>query len=98
MIIERCESGTYLLRNVPIDGKYIPTQASKTKKDAISDARFIVDETVNVAIDIAIDAINNIILVDVSNGINDFANFPNIVEPHKQDAMKQENTAPYGVA
>ena len=34
MITPRYASGRYLDRNVPIRGKYMPTQASKTKKEA----------------------------------------------------------------
>mmetsp|Transcript_6265 Transcript_6265/g.9223 ORF Transcript_6265/g.9223 Transcript_6265/m.9223 type:complete len:154 (+) Transcript_6265:829-1290(+) len=35
IITDRCESGTYLLRSVPIDGKYIPTHPSNKKKLAV---------------------------------------------------------------
>jgi hypothetical protein len=32
MMTPRCESGTYLDRNVPMLGKYMPTHASNAKK------------------------------------------------------------------
>ena len=48
--MDRCESGTYLLRNVPIEGKYMPTQASKKKKAATSAARLTVVVAVAAAV------------------------------------------------
>ena len=36
IITERCESGTYRERSVPIDGKYIPTHSSNARKAATS--------------------------------------------------------------
>lgn len=56
MMTDRCESGMYLLRKVPMEGKYIPTHASKAKKEAINAGRPLTadaDETVYVAVDIA---------------------------------------------
>ena len=94
MMTDRCESGTYLLRSVPIDGKYIPTQASNAKKAAIRAARLGLDLTVKVAADMAIVAAVSIPAVKVSVGIPIFASCPNNVDPRRQQAMKQENTVP----
>lgn len=61
MMTDRCESGIYLLRRVPIEGKYIPTHASKAKKEAINAGRpSDPDDTVYVAVDIATVATANI--------------------------------------
>ena len=94
IMTDRCESGMYLLRKVPIDGKYIPTQASNAKKEAInagSDAEL----TVYVAVDMAMVAIANIPVVTPSVvGPFIFANCPKRVDPNRQDAMKQEKTVP----
>jgi len=94
MMTERWESGTYLLRSVPIEGKYIPTQASNAKKEAISAGKLELVETENVAPDIAIVAIVNIKAVKLSVGTDIFANCPNMVDPKRQHAMKQEKTVP----
>ena len=60
----------YLLRNVPIEGKYIPTHASKAKKEAIKAGRPVVaadaDETVYVAVVMAMVAAANIPVVTPS--------------------------------
>ena len=88
-------SGMYLLRRVPMDGKYIPTHASNKKKLNIrtyNDA-FLAAITEPA---IAAVAVANIPVVKVSVGIFPI-NFPNKVDPNKQLAMKQENTVPYGV-
>ena len=69
IMTDRCESGMYLLRNVPMEGKYIPTQASKAKKEAINAGRPLAadaEETVYVAVDMAIVAIANIPVVTPS--------------------------------
>mmetsp|Transcript_11260 Transcript_11260/g.27089 ORF Transcript_11260/g.27089 Transcript_11260/m.27089 type:complete len:116 (+) Transcript_11260:264-611(+) len=97
MITDRCESGTYLLLNVPIDGKYIPTHASKTKNAATRAARLVEEETAKVALDIAIAATESMPAVDFSVGTDILANCPKRVEPNKQQAMKHEKTVPNGV-
>jgi hypothetical protein len=41
MMTERWESGIIFDRRVPIEGKYMPTQASKAKKEAIRAAKLV---------------------------------------------------------
>ena len=95
MMMDLFESGTYLLRRVPIEGKYIPTHASKAKKEAINAARLMEDEeTVRAAPDIAKVATLNMAAVKASVGTAIFANCPKRVDPNKQLAIKQENTVP----
>ena len=94
IMTDRCESGTYLLRRVPIEGKYMPTQASKAKKDAIRAGRLELVDTANVALDIARVATVNMNAVKLSVGTDIFANCPKRVDPKRQQAMKQENTVP----
>ena len=94
IITERLESGTYLLRSVPIDGKYIPTQASNAKKAPTRAGRAIDDETAKVALDIATVAAVNMTAVNFSVGTFIFASCPNNVDPSRHDAMKHENTVP----
>ena len=58
-----------MLRNVPIEGKYMPTQASKAKKEAINAGSPLAAdavETVYVAVDMAIVATANIPVVTPS--------------------------------
>ena len=98
MMTDRCESGIYLLRSVPMVGKYMPTQASNAKKETMSPARFMVDETVKVAVVIAAVARVSIKTANFSVGTDILASCPNNVDPSKQLAMKQEKTVPYGVA
>ena len=83
-----------MLRSVPIDGKYIPTQASKAKNDAIRTGRLIVDDTTKEAVDMATVAVASMAAVKFSVGIDSLASCPNIVDPNKQEAMKQEKTVP----
>lgn len=69
IMTDRCESGMYLLRKVPIEGKYIPTQASKAKKEATNAGRPLAadaEETVYVAADMAMVAIASIPVVTPS--------------------------------
>ena len=73
MMTERCESGIYLLRSVPIEGKYMPTQASNTKKAATNPTRLMVDPTVKVALDIAMAAVASIEAEKTSVGTDIFA-------------------------
>lgn len=63
MITERWLSGMILDRSVPIDGKYIPTQASKAKKEAMSAAKFELPVTAATAIAIAAAAVIAAVLV-----------------------------------
>jgi hypothetical protein len=97
-----CESGTYLLLNVPMEGKYIPTQPSNAKNAPTNAAKGMVtavlDLDIHAAVPIAIVATVNIPLVNVSVGTFLLTSCPNIVEPNKQLAMKHEKTVPYGVA
>ena len=97
IMTDRFESGTYLLRSVPIEGKYIPTQASNAKKAAINAGRLMDDDTVTAAPDMARVATLNIAAVNFSVGTDILANCPKRVDPNKQLAMKQEKTVPYGV-
>lgn len=101
MITLLCESGTYLLLNVPMDGKYIPTQPSNAKKAptmaANGIATIVLDADTQAAMPIAIVATASILLVKLSVGTFFFTSCPKIVEPNKQLAMKQEKTVPYGV-
>eukprot|EP00551_Chaetoceros_affinis_P018815 CAMPEP_0203735028 /NCGR_PEP_ID=MMETSP0092-20131115/31484_1 /ASSEMBLY_ACC=CAM_ASM_001090 /TAXON_ID=426623 /ORGANISM="Chaetoceros affinis, Strain CCMP159" /LENGTH=151 /DNA_ID=CAMNT_0050619473 /DNA_START=36 /DNA_END=488 /DNA_ORIENTATION=- len=75
-----CESGTYLLLNVPIDGKYIPTHPSKAKnaptKAANGIARAVDDAVIHAAIPIEMVAIVSIALVNVSVGTFLFTSCP----------------------
>lgn len=98
MITDRCESGTYLLRSVPMEGKYIPTHASNAKNAAINAGRLIEEETVKVALVIAMVANVSMPAANFSVGTDIFAICPKSVDPSKQQAMKQEKTVPYGVA
>ena len=67
IMTDRCESGMYLLRKVPIEGKYIPTQASKAKKEATNAGRpLVAEETVYVAVDMAMVATASIPVVTPS--------------------------------
>ena len=68
IMTDRCESGMYLLRKVPIEGKYIPTHASNAKKEAINAARPLpaAVDTVYVAVDMATVAMVNIPVVTPS--------------------------------
>mmetsp|Transcript_32958 Transcript_32958/g.68661 ORF Transcript_32958/g.68661 Transcript_32958/m.68661 type:complete len:138 (-) Transcript_32958:1282-1695(-) len=96
MITERWESGTYLLRKVPIDGKYIPTQASKAKKEATIVARLAPPPalTDQVATDMATVAIDNMAAAKFSVLMFIFAIWPKMVDPNKHEAMKHEKTVP----
>ena len=94
IMTDRWESGTYLLRSVPIEGKYIPTHASNAKKDAMRAGRLIEEETATVALDIAMVATDSIAAVELSVGTDIFDNCPNNVDPSKQQAMKHEKTVP----
>ena len=98
IMTERCESGTYLLLSVPMDGKYIPTHASKAKKPATNVQSGVdADEAANVAPPMARAATESIPDVDFSVGNPILANCPKRVDPKRQHAMKHENTVPYGV-
>ena len=68
IMTDRCESGMYLLRKVPIEGKYMPTQASNAKNEAINAANPLPAalETVNAAVDMAMVAILNMPVVTPS--------------------------------
>ena len=86
-----------------MDGKYMPTQASKAKNDAMRPTKlmYLTDddaETVKVAAVIAKVAALSMEDVDSSVATPTFASCPNSVEPKRQHAMKQEKTVPYGVA
>ena len=98
MMTDLWESGTYLLLRVPIEGKYIPTHPSNAKNAVTNAARGIpttepvVD--IHAAIPMEIVATVNIALVNFSVGTFFFTNWPKIVDPKRQLAMKQENTVP----
>ena len=85
-----------------MEGKYIPTHASKAKKAATRAARGMatteLDVDIHAAIPIAIVATVNMMLVEVSVRTFLFTNCPKTVDPKRQLAIKQENTVPYGVA
>lgn len=88
-----------MLLKVPIEGKYMPTQASKAKNEAIKPAKLIpivgeVDDTVYVAAVMAKVATLSMEDADSSVATPIFASCPNKVDPSRQDAMKQENTVP----
>jgi hypothetical protein len=105
IIKDRCESGTKRLRNVPIDGKYIPTTISNRKKPRTKIgndiwAGSIVDpyrDKVHVDRDMAMVATPKKMEVKFSVGTPIFVNCPNNVEPKRQHAIKQEKIVPYGV-
>lgn len=99
IITDLCESGTYLLRSVPIEGKYIPTHASNTKNPATNAARGMADDdAARVEIPIAIVATLSMAEVDFSVETEFFTSWPNSVDPKRQHAIKQEKIVPYGVA
>ena len=50
-------------RRVPMEGKYIPTHASKAKKDAMSAARFVLPANAATPIAVAATAVMNDVLV-----------------------------------
>lgn len=83
-------------------GKYMPTQASKAKKAATIAARGREAagpaDVAYAAAPMAIDPRPNIALVEVSVETPILPSCPKMVEPRRQDAMKQEKTVPYGVA
>mmetsp|Transcript_41371 Transcript_41371/g.41996 ORF Transcript_41371/g.41996 Transcript_41371/m.41996 type:complete len:211 (+) Transcript_41371:569-1201(+) len=89
-----------------MEGKYIPTQASKTKKDAIRGYKMfrpgMTPEVKNVAL--AIPSVANASITEVVFStvllLGDalLVTLLKIDDPNKQLAMKHENTVPYGVA
>ena len=102
-------SGMYLLRRVPMLGKYIPTTASKEKKLAI--ARMSPRNVPELSIWLAIapppiasaaTAIAFAVLFSTAAGTGTFfvccSSLVNRLLPNKQQAIKQLNTRPYGVA
>lgn len=98
MITDLCESGTYLLRSVPIEGKYIPTHASNAKNPATNAARGMAgDDAARAEIPIAIVATVSMAEVDFSVETDIFTSWPNKVDPNRQHAMKHEKIVPYGV-
>mmetsp|Transcript_22781 Transcript_22781/g.52204 ORF Transcript_22781/g.52204 Transcript_22781/m.52204 type:complete len:271 (-) Transcript_22781:881-1693(-) len=100
IITPRCESGMYLLLKVPMEGKYIPTQASNRKKLEIKSAEgtpngHLVAATAPPIAKVATASIESV-LFSVETLLSDSA--PNKVDPNRQHAMKQLNILPYGVA
>ena len=92
---------------VPMEGKYIPTQASNAKKEAIraangtkADIPAAAAAAVRVLVDaaaappMASTAARSMEDVELSVETPLLAHRPNTVEPRRQEAMKQENTAP----
>ena len=103
IMTDRWESGTYLLLKVPMDGKYIPTQASKAKNAPIRHARLIEitdDEVDTVKVAAAMARVATLSMEEVKTSVATpiFANCPNRLEPKRHEAIKQEKTVPYGVA
>jgi hypothetical protein len=98
IMTDLCESGTYLLLSVPMDGKYIPTHPSNAKNAATKAASGMataeVDVDTHAAMPIATVATVSMALVDVSVGTFLLTNCPKMVDPNKQLAMKHENTVP----
>mmetsp|Transcript_64880 Transcript_64880/g.148612 ORF Transcript_64880/g.148612 Transcript_64880/m.148612 type:complete len:261 (+) Transcript_64880:103-885(+) len=88
-------SGTYLERRVPMEGKYMPTHASKTRKDAITATR---DDPMAVATPMATVAAVSIPAHVFSTAKPLLARAPKRVLPRRHDAMKHENTFPKGTA
>lgn len=100
IMTDRCESGTYLLRNVPMDGKYMPTHASKAKNPAMRAASDVepadaasVEPPMAIVANINMPAVNDSVRTPILP-----TSCPNSVDPNRQHAMKQEKTVPYGVA
>lgn len=60
---ERWLSGIIFDRRVPMEGKYIPTHASKAKKDAMSAARFVLPARAATPIAVAATAVMTDVLV-----------------------------------
>jgi len=95
IIVERCASGMYLLRRADVEGKYMPTHPSKTRKEMVKEASDgIAVDTAVVALPTARAATVNMRAVDSSVGIPFFERCPNRVAPIKQLAMKQDSTVP----
>lgn len=112
IITPRCESGTYLLRKVPMDGKYIPTQASNKKNAAERPPKIAIGEEEVIKVDEAVD----FIVAKVAHAMDmvaresipavKFSAFtdilltscPNAVDPKRQHVIKQVKIVPYGVS
>jgi hypothetical protein len=60
---ERWLSGIIFDRRVPMEGKYIPTHASKAKKEAMSAARFVLPARAATPIAVAATAVMTDVLV-----------------------------------
>jgi len=97
----RCESGTYFERRVPIDGKYIPTHASKRKKEIDNADKTIVGEKeAKEVVEKAADPIARVarrsIPAENFSSWTDilFTSWLKVVDPRRQHAMKQEKIVP----
>mmetsp|Transcript_32068 Transcript_32068/g.42758 ORF Transcript_32068/g.42758 Transcript_32068/m.42758 type:complete len:220 (-) Transcript_32068:540-1199(-) len=101
IITERCESGTYFERSVPMEGKYMPTHVSKAKNAATRGRRGVAWVLVEKKDAMPMEIVATIIIrlvepsVDILEGED--ANLPKSVDPSRQLAIKQEKTVPYGV-
>mmetsp|Transcript_46131 Transcript_46131/g.76258 ORF Transcript_46131/g.76258 Transcript_46131/m.76258 type:complete len:226 (-) Transcript_46131:703-1380(-) len=90
----RYASGTYLERNVPMSGKYIPTHASNAKKAATRGASAALQPTVAEVIASAASPSSTTI---ASSGFTPRCEAaPNAEEPIMQQSMKHEKTFPNG--
>lgn len=108
IITPRCESGTYLLRKVPMDGKYIPTQASNKKNAADRPPKIAIGEVKVEAVDFIVAIVAHAIDMVARESIPavKFSAFtdilltscPNAVDPKRQHVIKQVKIVPYGVS
>ena len=99
MMTERCESGTYRERSVPIEGKYIPTHVSNARKAATSGHSAATPaEVPTAAAPMASAAKASMAKVESSVRSPAFAIAPNTPDPSRQLTMKHEKMVPYGVA
>ena len=94
IITDRWESGRYLLRSVPMDGKYIPAHISKMKKPAMTPARLVFAEMEKVAPANARAAVANMTVVECSVGTDHCVSCPKSVDPSRQHDIRQLNTWP----
>eukprot|EP00957_Ditylum_brightwellii_P044712 3390399-Ditylum_brightwellii.AAC.1 len=101
IITERCESGTYFERSVPMEGRYTPTHVSKAKNAATRGRRDVAWVLVEKKDAMPMEIVAAIITRQVEPSVGAIegkdANLPKNVDPSRQLAIKQEKTVPYGV-
>lgn len=87
----------YLLRNVEIEGKYIPTHTSKRKKAATRGISGIVG-AIAAPVEAPMASVAMINIPSVETSVLTFlATAPKMVEPRRHDNIKHEKMTPKGV-